>query len=101
MTPSLRDLEDKIMEYVEQAKQSGDNPDRLKAYEFALKIIPTDPQFLAAVYFSSPNVLDQTRDDGGVASSVIKNNIQAHLITWVEKLINDETGNVVHPSEWR
>lgn len=101
MTPSLRDLEDKLMEYVDKAKQSGDDPDRLKAYEFVLKIIPTEPQFLAAVYFSSPNLLDQVREDGGVASSVIKNNIQAHLTNWVEKLINDETGNVVHPSEWR
>lgn len=101
MTPSLRDLEDKIMEYVGKAQQSGDSPDRIKAYEFALKIIPNEPQFLAAVYFSSPNLLDQVKEDGGIASSVIKNNIQAHLVTWVEKLINDETGNVVHPTEWR
>jgi hypothetical protein len=101
MTPSLRDLEDKIIEYVEKAQQSGDSPDRIKAYEFALKIIPNEPQFLAAVYFSSPNLLDQVKEDGGIASSVIKNNIQAHLVTWVEKLINDETGNVVHPTEWR
>tara|TARA_R110000796_G_C14556134_1_gene434355 strand:+ start:1246 stop:1551 length:306 start_codon:yes stop_codon:yes gene_type:complete len=101
MTPSLRDLEDKIMKYVEQAQQSGDSLDRIKAYEFALKIIPTEPQFLAAVYFSSPNLLDQVKEDGGMASSVIKNNIQAHLVTWVEKLVNDETGNVIHPTEWR